>query len=354
MTSGLRQRLGIDVPLIQAPMAGVQGFELAAAVSEAGALGSLPSATFSPAQLCEELQALRAATARPWAVNFFCHRAPAQDDGAAEQRWIDALAPWYAEAGAAAPRPAGAARAPFSAALAEVVEPFRPPVVSFHFGLPAPDVLQRVRGWGSVVLSSATTVEEGLWLQAQGVDAVIAQGLEAGGHRGHFLRDDHDLSGQLPTLALLQQLVAQLRVPVIAAGGLADAQAVAAALAHGAAAVQVGTAFLCCHEARTSALHRQALGAPRPTAITAAFTGRPARGIVNRWIEDSARLTGVIPPFPLAAGALAPLRAAAEARGQADFTALWAGIRTASCRAAPAATIVHSLAAGWRHPEISP
>ena len=354
MTLNLRRRLGIELPLIQAPMAGVQGFELAAAVSEAGALGSLPSATFSAAQLREELRALRSATARPWAVNFFCHRAPPQDDGAAEQRWIDALAPWYDEAAVAPPKPSGAARAPFSAELADVVEPFRPPVVSFHFGLPSVPLLQRVRSWGSVVLSSATTVEEGLWLQAQGVDAVIAQGLEAGGHRGHFLREDHDLTGQLPTLALLQQLVARLRVPVIAAGGLADALAMAEALAHCAAAVQVGTAFLCCDEARTAPLHRQALGAPRPTAITTAFTGRPARGLVNRWIDDSARLSDAIPPFPLAAGALAPLRAAAEARGQADFTALWAGVCTDACRNAPAAAVVSALAAGWRNLEISP
>ena len=375
----LRRRLGTALALIQAPMAGVQGFELAAAVSQAGGLGSLPAATFSPDQLRAELQALRAATDRPWAVNFFCHRAPQDEGGAAEQRWIDAIDPWYAEAGLAPPRPAGAARAPFSATLADLVETFRPPVVSFHFGLPEPSLLARVRGWGSRVLSSATTVDEGLWLQAHGVDAVIAQGLEAGGHRGHFLRSDHDLGGQMPTLELVASLAARLQVPVIAAGGLADAASVQQAFAAGASAVQVGTAFLGCDEARTAPLHRRALGVakafpteadpgespeparphdrrgqPRPTAITAAFTGRPARGLVNSWIEQSAGLADAIPPFPLATGALAPLRAAAEARGLNDFTPLWAGMRNEACHAVPAAHIVHALAARWRLTETTP
>jgi nitronate monooxygenase len=341
--------LGIERPVIQSPMAGFQGFELAAAVSGAGGLGSLPTATFSPRQVDEELRALRRATLRPWAVNFFCHRPPADDGGRAEQRWIAALSPWYAELGVAPPTAAGMARAPFSDELADLVEPHAPPVVSFHFGLPPPGLLARVRGWGAKVLSSATTVDEALWLQARGVDAVIAQGLQAGGHRGHFLAADHDLAGQGPTLELVSRLAPLLRVPVIAAGGIDDAEAARAAFARGAAAVQCGTAFLRSDEARTSALHRRALAGPqpRPTALTAAYTGRPARGLVNRWIEDSARVASAIPAFPLAAGAVAPLRAAAEAQGRDDFTALWAGEHVHAPRPGPAAALVEALAVGW-------
>jgi nitronate monooxygenase len=235
--------LGTTLPLIQAPMAGVQGAALAAAVCNAGGLGSLPGAMLTPEALQRELSALCAGTPHPWSVNFFCHTPPVPDT-AREARWRDALAPFYAEAGLdISAVPAGAGRVPFSHAVADVIEPFRPPVVSFHFGLPAPDLLARVKSWGSVVLSSATTVEEARWLEAHGADAVIAQGLEAGGHRGHFL--SHDLSVQMGTFALLPQIVSTVRVPVIAAGGIADAAGVAAAMALGAAGVQVGTAYLC-------------------------------------------------------------------------------------------------------------
>ena len=334
-------------PLVQAPMAGAQGSALALAVCAAGGVGSLPAAMLSPEALKAELQILRDQAKGPWNVNFFCHTPP-HEDAAAEARWREALQPFYAEAGIdPASVPAGAGRVPFSHAIADVVEPFRPPVVSFHFGLPAPDLLARVKSWGSQVLSSATTVQEALWLQAHGVDAVIAQGLEAGGHRGMFLTDQ--LGTQLGTFALLPQIVAALNVPVIAAGGIADAAGVRAAMALGAAGVQVGTAYLCCPEASTSALHRAALmsAAARHTELTTLFSGRPARGIVNRLMQELGALNPAAPAFPLATAAVAPLRAHFEALGRTDCTPLWSGQNASGCRAVPAAEITATLAAGF-------
>ncbi len=339
--------LGTELPLIQAPMAGVQGSALAIAVSNAGGLGSLPGAMLSADALQLELAALRRGTDRPWNVNFFCHTPPVPDP-AREARWRETLAPFYAEAGLdITAAPAGAGRVPFSHAVADVIEPFRPPVLSFHFGLPAADLLARVKSWGSVVLSSATTVDEARWLVAHGVDAVIAQGLEAGGHRGMFLTDE--LTTQLGTFALLPQIVAAVEVPVIAAGGIADAAGVTAAMALGAAGVQVGTAFLCCPEASTSTLHRTALqsDSARHTALTNVFTGRPARGIVNRVMRELGPLSPAAPAFPLATAAIAPLRAHFEALGSGDFSPLWAGQNASRCRAIPAAELTRQLARGF-------
>lgn len=340
----LTELLGIELPIIQAPMAGVQGSALAIAASNAGGLGSLPCAMLSAEAMRSELQAIVAATDRPYNVNFFCHTPP-QPDAAREAAWRAALAPYYAElqldpAGV----PAGPGRAPFSAELADVLEAFRPPVVSFHFGLPSPDLLARVKRWGAKVLSSATTVEEAQWLEANGADAVIAQGLEAGGHRGMFLSDD--LTGQMGTFALLPQVVAAVRVPVIAAGGIADARGVQAARALGAAGVQVGTAYLCCPEATTSALHRAALQTDRArhTALTNLFTGRPARGIVNRVMRELGPMSPVSPAFPLATAAVAPLRARAERLGSTDFTPLWSGQNAGGCQDIPAAQLTRALA----------
>jgi nitronate monooxygenase len=218
--------------------------------------------------------------------------------------------------------------------------------VSFHFGLPARDLLERVKRWGSKVLASATTVDEARWLEEHGADAVIAQGVEAGGHRGIFLTDD--LTTQLGTFALLPQVVAAVRVPVIAAGGIADAKGVKAAMALGAAAVQVGTAYLLCPEATTSAVHRAALksDAARHTALTNLFTGRPARGILNRVMREKGPINPAVPQFPLATGAIAPLRAKAEARGSGDFSPLWSGQNASGCREIPAAQLTRELAAG--------
>lgn len=344
--TALHALLGTDHPLIQAPMAGVQDSALALAVSGAGALGSLPAAMLAPETLRAELAVL-AASGRPYNVNFFCHTPPVPE-AAREAAWRGTLAPYGAEVGLDLHAvPAGAGRSPFSAELADLIEPLRPPVVSFHFGLPAPALLARVKAWGAVVLSSATTVQEAVWLQAHGVDAVIAQGLEAGGHRGHFL--SHDLSAQMGTFALLPQVVRAVSVPVVAAGGIADAAGVRAARALGAAGVQVGTAYLCCPEATTSALHRAALcsDAARHTALTNVFTGRPARGIVNRVMRELGPLSDAAPAFPLATAAMGPLRAAFEARGSADFSPLWAGQNTSGCAAVPAAALTRALAAAW-------
>lgn len=336
-----------DLPLIQAPMAGVQTHRLAVAVSGAGALGSLPCAMLSADALRTELMALQTGASGPFNVNFFCH-VPTRPDPAGEQRWRDRLAPYYREFGLdPVDVPAGPARAPFSDEIADIVEPFRPAVVSFHFGLPHPGLLARVKGWGSKVLSTATTVDEARWLATRGVDAVIAQGLEAGGHRGHFL--DPDLTRQAGTLALLPQIVNAVDVPVIAAGGIADRAGVAAARALGASAVQIGTAYLLCDEATTSQPHRAALRSAdaRHTALTNVFSGRPARGIVNRVMRELGMLCEAAPEFPLASAALAPLRAAAEQRGSGDFSPLWAGQNTSGCRGVGAAELTRTLGAGF-------
>lgn len=342
----LTELLGTEWPLIQAPMAGVQGSALAVAASNAGALGSLPCAMLTPKAMREELARIAVGTSRPFNVNFFCHTPPAPD-AAREAAWRAALAPYHAEFGIdPATIPAGPGRLPFSAEAADVLAEFKPRVVSFHFGLPSPALLARVRGWGAKVLSSATTVDEALWLEANGADAIIAQGVEAGGHRGMFLTDD--LTTQVGTFALVPQIVAAVKVPVIAAGGVADAAGVAAAMALGAAGVQVGTAYLLCPEATTSALHRAALqsDAARHTALTNLFTGRPARGIVNRLMRELGPLSAKPPAFPLATAAVAPLRAQAEAAGSGDFSPLWSGQNASGCRAMPAAALTRALAAG--------
>lgn len=343
MTS-LQALLGIDLPVIQAPMAGVQGSALAIAVSNAGGLGSLPCALLSSAALQAELTALQAGTSRPFNVNFFCHTPPPPDDER-EAAWRSALEPYYRELGidpaGVAP---GAGRAAFAAETAELLRAFRPAVVSFHFGLPSAELLAGVRSLGAKILASATTVEEARWLQAHGADGIIAQGLEAGGHRGHFL--SAELTRQVGTFALLPQLVRAVSVPVIAAGGIADRAGVRAALALGAAGVQVGTAYLLCPEATTSAVHRAALASAsaQHTALTTLFTGRPARGIVNRLMRELGPLSPLAPAFPLASSALLPLRAAAEQRGSGDFSPLWAGQNTTGCTTRPAAELTRALA----------
>lgn len=340
----LQQALGIELPLIQAPMAGVQGSALAIAVSNAGGLGSLPCAMLASEAMRAELTKIRAQTTRPYNVNFFCHHPPSPDP-TREALWRQSLAHYYREFDIdPALIPAGPGRRPFDAAAAELLAEFRPPVVSFHFGLPEETLLARVRSWGAKVMSSATTVEEACWLQARGVDVIIAQGLEAGGHRGLFLSDD--LSTQVGTFALLPQIVRAVRLPVVAAGGIADAAGVRAALALGAAGVQVGTAYLLCPEATTSAVHRAALQseAARHTTLTNLYTGRPARGMLTRLMREQGPLSPLAPAFPLATAALAPLRAKAEASGSADFSPLWAGQNTTGCRAVPAAQLTRELA----------
>jgi nitronate monooxygenase len=366
------QRLRLQLPVIQAPMAGVQGSGLAMAVSIAGGLGSLPCAMLSVEQICAEIEAIRAATDLPYNLNFFCHTPPPASVAtlAREAAWRQLLQPYYAEHGIdAASIPAGAGRSPFTQALCDVIAPYKPPVLSFHFGLPAPELLARVKAWGAVVLASATTVAEALWLQAHGADAIIAQGVEAGGHRGMFLQTNaqgshaglsdafpadwrEELATQQGTFTLLPQIAAAVKLPVIAAGGIADAQGVQAAFALGASAVQIGTAYMLCHEATTSALHRAELAksAAHPeqhhTALTTLFTGRPARGIQNRLMRELGAIHPTAPAFPTSTAAIAPLRAAAEKAGRTDFSPLWSGQNASGCRAIPAAQLTRELMAG--------
>ena len=335
--------LGIELPIIQAPMAGVQGSTLALAVAQAGGIGSLPCAMLSLEALRDELAILRAQTKRPINLNFFCHTQPAPDQER-EAAWRTLLAPYYTEFGID-PRgiTATQGRMPFSTQLADMLETFKPAIISFHFGLPSADLLARVRSWGTKILSSATTVAEALWLEAQGVDAIIAQGLEAGGHRGMFLSTD--VSTQLGTFALVPQIVQAVKLPVIAAGGIADAHSVRAALALGAQAVQVGTAYMLCPEATTGALHRTALQSEAAchTALTNVFTGRPARGIMNRLMRELGPLNPAVPAFPLATTALVALRAAAESQGNTDFSPLWAGQNVSGCKPIAAAALTQEL-----------
>jgi nitronate monooxygenase len=334
----------IEHPIVQAPMAGAQDFELAAAVTAAGGLGSLPCAMLTRDQAREQIAKVRARTAAPINLNFFCHTPP-ELNNAREARWRERLKPYYEELGIdpAASVPASN-RAPFDAALCAVVEETRPAVVSFHFGLPAPDLLTRVRQAGCLIMSSATTAAEARWLEAHGVDAVIAQGYEAGGHRGMFLTDD--IAAQVGTFALVPQVVDAVKVPVIAAGGVSDARGIAAAFALGAAGVQIGTAYLHSPESKISAPHRAALSTARDdgTALTNLMTGRPARGLFNRVMREIGPIADIAPAFPLAAGALAPLRAKAEAQGSGDFSPLWAGQAAALGRAIPAGELTRKLA----------
>lgn len=316
---------GIEHPVLQAPMAGISSPAMAVAVAEAGGLGSIASAMLSPDGLRAELEIVKQGTGRPINVNFFAHRSPAFDE-AREAGWRARLAPYYRELGVAPDAGRDApTRTPFDMAMCDVLLAHKPKVVSFHFGLPEDSLLRRVKDAGLLVLSSATTAEEARWLEANGCDAIIAQGNEAGGHRGMFMTDD--IARQAGTMALVPQVVDAVKVPVIAAGGVGDGRGIVAALALGAAGVQIGTAFMLSPEARTSALHRTALkqANDNSTTLTNIFTGRPARGIVNRYISEVGPMSDLAPTFPLAASASQPMRTAAEKNGSGNFTPLWSG-----------------------------
>jgi nitronate monooxygenase len=341
--TSLTQLLDVELAIVQAPMAGSQDSALTIAVSNAGGLGSLPCAMLTTDAIRSELRAVCTGTTQPYNVNFFVHRHP-EPDRAAMVRWHETLAAYYEEFGIdPSSVPVAGGRVPFNTDVADVVEEFRPPVVSFHFGLPDLALLKRVRSWGSIILASATTVDEGLLLEANGVDAVIAQGVEAGGHRGMFLSSD--LSTQTGTFALVPQLANTLSVPVIAAGGIADAAGVQAARVLGAGGAQVGTAYLLCPESTIHEVHRAALrsDAVRHTALTNLFSGRPARGIVNRFMREVGPMSSLAPAFPLAGAAVAPIRSRAEAAGSGDFSPLWAGQHVVGSRELSAATLTHLL-----------
>lgn len=311
---------GARLPLVQAPMANFAGSSLAIAALKAGAIGSLACAVLSPDQVAAEVAAIRAAATGPINVNFFCHTLGPQPD---ESAWHAALAPFYQAEGVAPPTQPPVLRKPFDAAMAEVIEAVRPEIVSFHFGLPERDLLDRVRATRARIFGNATTLAEARFLADAGVDAIIAQGFEAGGHAGHFLIGHRPIG----VLALVRQILNHIDVPVIAAGGIADADAAKGAIAAGAAAVQVGTAYLRTPEATTSAVHRRLLAqaGPEDSVFTNLFSGGLARGLRNRLIEALGPVSDAAPPFPYASAALAQLRAKAEADGRGDYSPLWAG-----------------------------
>jgi nitronate monooxygenase len=334
---------GIELPIIQAPMAGAAFSEMAIGVSEAGGLGSLACALLTADQIVEEVEIIRQQTSRPINLNFFCHQPP-KTDAEREAAWRRVLEHYFIELGLdPTALPSVPLRAAFDSAMCDLVAELNPNVVSFHFGLPDKTLLARVKATGAKILSNATTVREAQWLESEGSDAIIAQGVEAGGHRGMFLTDD--ISTQIGTLSLVPQVVDSVRVPVIAAGGIADARGIAAAFALGAAAVQIGTAYLLSPESRISRLHRQALKSEEnETALTNVFTGRPARAIVTRMIQETGPISKLVPDFPLAARFSAPLRVASEPKGATDFTPMWSGQSAHLARELPANEITRRLA----------
>jgi nitronate monooxygenase len=332
---------GARVPVIQAPMAGFGGRDLAIAAIEAGGVGSLACAMLDAATVIAEATAIRAAATGPLNLNFFCHTLALQPD---ETAWQQALAPFYVAEGVEPPvGTASSLRLPFDAAMAEAVEAVRPEIVSFHFGLPDDALLARVKATGALVFGNATNVDEALALAARGCDAIIAQGCEAGGHAGYFLTGHQPIG----LAALVPAIVDAVTVPVIAAGGIADARTVAAAIALGAGAVQVGTAYLQSPEALTGAVHRVRLAEAMAddSVFTTLFSGRRARGLRNRLIDALGPTNQAAPPFPYAGAALAPLRAKAEAAGRSDYSPLWAGQGVALALAEPAATLTARLGA---------
>jgi len=340
----LTELLGLEHPIVQAPMAGSTTPALAAAVSNAGGLGSLGCGSMSLDDLGDTVAALRAATNRPFNLNFFAHSAPAFDariDAATRDR----LRPFYSELGLAEPPPRDRApTGPFDDDALSAVLAIRPAIVSFHFGLPAPEAVRALRDAGCRVLSSATSVAEARRLDAAGVDAIIAQGWEAGGHRGAFEASADDVG--VGTMALVPQVVDAVGVPVIAAGGIADGRGIAAAFALGASGVQMGTAFLSCPEASVSDMHRAALRQARDddTRLSLAFSGRPARAKNNRYIEAMSRTRDRLPDFPLMYELNEPLRQASVAAGTEDFQFLLYGQAAALNRELPAGELVRALA----------
>jgi nitronate monooxygenase len=333
-----------EFPIVLAPMAGIMDADLVIAAAQGGALGSLPCAMISVEKAREQINIIRQRVSAPVNMNFFCHKA-VDTDPQREAGWKQRLGAYYEELGLDPAAPVNAAnRAPFDAAMCELVEELKPEVVSFHFGLPDQALLRRVKAAGCIVISSATIVREAIWLEENGADAIIAQGAEAGGHRGMFLTEN--IAEQPGTFALVPQVVDAVKVPVIAAGGIADGRGIAAAFALGAAGVQIGSAYLRCPESKVIAPARVALAQARDdsTVITNVMTGRPARGVANRVMREVGPISPDAPAFPHSATALAPLKVAAEKQGKVDFTNLWAGQAVRMGREMPAAELTRALA----------
>lgn len=343
----IKALLGTELPIIQSPMAGVQDSALAIAVSNAGGLGSLPCGMLSIEKMVSEITLIKNATSKPYNLNFFCHEMP---DYNPEQHhhWQKVLKPYFDELGIVAEHtPSGASRLPFNGDIADAIAPFHPEFISFHFGLPDKKLLALIKSWGTKVVSSATTVNEALWLESQGVDGIIAQGLEAGGHRGMFLSED--LATQINLSALVPQMTNKVTVPVIAAGGISNQHDVQNAFQLGVDAVQIGTAYLLCSEATTSPLHRTAIKntCPEQTALTTIFSGKPARGIINRVMNELAQINPLAPTYPYAAIEMAQLRNHAEKQELSDFSPLWCGKNTTGCQEISAGELTRILMAGY-------
>ena len=333
-----------EFPIVQAPMAGAMDADLVIAASQGGALGSLPCALLSVEKAREQINIIRQRVSAPVSMNFFCHKA-VDADPQRETGWRRRLEPYYRELGLDPAAPINAAnRAPFDAAMCELVEELKPEVVSFQFGLPDPALLKRAKAAGCIVMSSATIVKEAIWLEENGADVIIAQGAEAGGHRGMFLTEN--IAEQPGTFALVPQVVDAVKVPVIAAGGIADGRGIAAAFALGAAGVQIGSAYLRCPESKVIAPARAALAQALDdsTVITNVMTGRPARAVINRVMREVGPISPDAPAFPHAATGLAPLKEVSEKLGKVDFTNLWAGQATRLGREMPAAELTRALA----------
>lgn len=349
-TSSFLDRLGIDLPIIQAPMAGVATPQLAAAVCNAGGLGSLgigPSPVDQARQMIEQTRAL---TDRPLNINLFCH-APAQSDAAREAAWLQHLAPLFAEAGVPVPASIQAGYPSFveDDQTYEMLLATRPAVISFHFGLPSAERIQALQQAGICLLATATNLAEAQQIEQAGLDGIVAQGFEAGGHRGMFEPSAPD--EQLSTAVLVRLLVQQVSLPVIAAGGIMDGQGIRAALDLGAAAVQLGTAFILCPESSANDAYRQALQSERAatTRMTASLSGRPARGMLNRFIAHADAPGSPAPAdYPIAYDAAKQLHAAASQQGNHAFAAQWAGQGAPLARALPAAELVQQLVKEWR------
>ena len=341
----LLHKLGIELPIIQAPMAGVSTPEMAAAVSNAGGLGSIGVGSVNAETTRQMIAAVRSKTDRPFNVNVFCHQ-PATPDAAREAAWLARLAPEFNRYGATPPARLTEIYQTFLTddAKFEVLLEERPAVVSFHFGLPTRERMEALRAAGIVMFASVTNVEEGKAIAAAGVDAVVAQGYEAGGHRGVFNPTARD--ERLGTLALTRLLVRHLKIPVIAAGGIMDGAGIAACLTLGASAAQLGTAFVACPETDADGGYRAALldRANVRTVVTTAISGRPARCIVNKFTEIGESIPPEeIAPYPMAYDAGKALTAAAKAKGETGYGAQWAGQAAALARVLPAAELMAEL-----------
>jgi len=338
---GLCSILGIEIPIIQAPMAGVQNWELAAAVSNSGGLGSIPCGMLTKDQVLSEIRSFKEHSDKNYNLNFFCHEMPVVDDLSLKV-WEEQLSSYYQSFSTSPPKEVSGLRLPFDQNLAEELEPYTPPIVSFHFGLPSQELVKRLKSWGTTIISSATTKEEGIWLQDNGADIVIAQGCEAGGHRGMFLTSDP--STQISTSELVVCLRNELLIPVVAAGGVATNVEVKEMIRIGASGVQVGTSYLLCDEAKTTAIHKKAIQSKgTTTALTNIFSGRLARGLTNKIMEDLSFITDKAPQFPYASVALAPLRSKAEAHGCSDFSPLWSGENRSGCKETSASKLTAEL-----------